>query len=321
MRAFLRASLAALVLLCSGRRPGPGRLATGAAQLAGLGAQGRGIPPLPFLCLHATRSRASRSTPPPFAAPGPSAWLLDVDARGGSFTQRWQVYAESWVALPGNLEHWPQDVRVNGAPGAVVAHDGEPSLRLAPGNYAIAGTLHLECAAGGAAVAGVHRTRRSQRRQPARRPAGTARRRGVARQASQPPSRRPRWKCRCIAWYDDEMPDLSTDAHPAQRGRRCTRRTAGRVLPEGFTPLSLTGDVPARIERDGRLRVQVRAGSHEIPLLARATRRRQRAAAPGCRRRRLAARGDLEFRGQRRTARRRGRGRRGHRSHPGQRAA
>ena len=62
-----------------------------------------------------------------------------MDARGGSFTQRWQVYAESWLGLPGNLEHWPQDVRVNGAPGAVVARNGVPSLRLAPGSYTVAG--------------------------------------------------------------------------------------------------------------------------------------------------------------------------------------
>ena len=45
----------------------------------------------------------------------------------------------------------------------------------------------------------------------------------------------------------------------------------GRVLPDGFTPLSLTGAVPARLERDGRLRAQVRAGSHEIVLVARAS--------------------------------------------------
>ena len=71
----------------------------------------------------------------------PERLSLSVDARGGSFTQRWQVYAESWVNLPGSLEHWPQDVRVNGAPGAVVEHDGRPSLRLAPGNYAITGNF------------------------------------------------------------------------------------------------------------------------------------------------------------------------------------
>ena len=45
----------------------------------------------------------------------------------------------------------------------------------------------------------------------------------------------------------------------------------GRALPEGFTPLSLRGDLPARLERDGSLRVQLRAGSHEVMLAARGT--------------------------------------------------
>ena len=32
----------------------------------------------------------------------PERLTLDVDSRGGSFSQRWQVYAESWVRLPGD---------------------------------------------------------------------------------------------------------------------------------------------------------------------------------------------------------------------------
>src|SRR2546421_2174838 len=47
----------------------------------------------------------------------PERLLLNVDAHGGSFSQPWQVYTESWVALPGDLERWPQAVAVDGAPG------------------------------------------------------------------------------------------------------------------------------------------------------------------------------------------------------------
>jgi hypothetical protein len=41
------------------------------------------------------------------------------------------------------------------------------------------------------------------------------------------------------------------------------------VLPEGFTPMALSSALPARIDADGRLRVQARAGSWEITLRAR----------------------------------------------------
>lgn len=69
----------------------------------------------------------------------PEPLTLAVDADGGQFTQRWQVYADSWVVLPGNLNHWPEDVRSNGAPAPLVARDGLPALRLSPGSYALSG--------------------------------------------------------------------------------------------------------------------------------------------------------------------------------------
>ncbi len=40
--------------------------------------------------------------------------------------------------LPGDTEYWPREVRLNGAPAAIVDHDG-PSLRLGPGNYTVTG--------------------------------------------------------------------------------------------------------------------------------------------------------------------------------------
>src|SRR5690606_38549942 len=59
----------------------------------------------------------------------------------------------------------------------------------------------------------------------------------------------------------------------------------GPVLPAGFVPLALEGDLPARLENDGRLRVQLRPGQFRLRLEARgpgvaATITRPEAAAP-----------------------------------------
>jgi hypothetical protein len=43
----------------------------------------------------------------------------------------------------------------------------------------------------------------------------------------------------------------------------------GQALPERFTPMSLDSPLPARLESDGRLRVQVRPGTWPLRLLAR----------------------------------------------------
>ena len=74
----------------------------------------------------------------------PERLSLDLNAQGGSFNQRWQVFAESWVTLPGNLEYWPAEVRANGAPAAVVARDDVPQVLLAAGNHVLSGRFRWD---------------------------------------------------------------------------------------------------------------------------------------------------------------------------------
>ena len=64
---------------------------------------------------------------------------LDLDAVGGLFAQHWQIFAETWVPLPGGPGAWPQDVRVGSAAAAVVEHEGVPALRLEPGEHVLTG--------------------------------------------------------------------------------------------------------------------------------------------------------------------------------------
>ena len=35
---------------------------------------------------------------------------LDLEQSGGRFTQIWIAYTDAWLALPGDLEHWPSAV-------------------------------------------------------------------------------------------------------------------------------------------------------------------------------------------------------------------
>src|SRR5262245_34221478 len=76
-----------------------------------------------------------------FRCAWPERLVLDLDARGGSFTQRWQTFAEDWIRLPGDPENWPADVRVNGGIAPVVEHNGYPSVRVPAGTHTIAGRL------------------------------------------------------------------------------------------------------------------------------------------------------------------------------------
>src|SRR5690348_2539630 len=69
----------------------------------------------------------------------PERLQLEADAHGGRFAQRWEVFSESWVALPGDASRWPQDVMVDGRPAAVVARGSTPYVRLNTGTHALSG--------------------------------------------------------------------------------------------------------------------------------------------------------------------------------------
>jgi len=200
----------------------------------------------------------------------PERMTLAVDSRGGTFSQRWQVYAESWVQLPGNDENWPRDVKLNGAPAAVVAVDDVPSVRLGPGTYTLSGrfewasrpeslvlpeaTAIVDLFVDGSRVA-----------QPERPDGGVwlGKRRSTEQAAAM--------DVQVYRLVQDEIPTYLLTRIRLNVAGEAREEILGRALPDGFTPLSLTGDLPARLERDGTLRVQLRAGGHEILLYARGT--------------------------------------------------
>jgi hypothetical protein len=200
----------------------------------------------------------------------PERLTLTVEARGGTFSQRWQVFAESWVALPGNAEHWPRDVRLNGAPAAVVARDEVPHVRLKPGTYALSG--RFEWSSRPESLTLPHSTAivdlfvdGTRVAQPERPDGGVwlGKRRSAEQAAAM--------EVQVYRLVQDEIPTYLLTRIRLNVAGEAREVVLGRALPEGFTPLSLRGDLPARLERDGSLRVQLRAGSHEVMLAARGT--------------------------------------------------
>jgi hypothetical protein len=200
----------------------------------------------------------------------PERLTLTVDARGGTFSQRWQVYSESWVALPGNSENWPRDVKLNGAAAAVVAVDDVPSLRLAPGSYTISGRFEWSSRPeslplpGATAIVDLF-VDGSRVAQPERPDGGVwlGKRRSTEQAAAM--------EVQVYRLVQDEIPAYLLTRIRLNVAGEAREEVLGPVLPDGFTPLSLQGDLPARLERDGSLRVQLRAGSHEVILYARGT--------------------------------------------------
>jgi hypothetical protein len=198
----------------------------------------------------------------------PERLRLTVDARGGRFAQRWQVYTDSWVALPGDLEHWPQAVELDGKLAPLVSRDGVPFVRLSAGSHALTGnwswsarpetlsiprdTALLDLSVDGARVA-----------QPERPDGRVAL--GAQRTASEPRQ----LELQVYRLLEDNQPVRLQTRLRIRAAGDSREESLGRVLPEGFLPLSLDSPLPARLGRDGVLRVQVRPGRFELTLQAR----------------------------------------------------
>ncbi len=198
----------------------------------------------------------------------PGTLELQVDGRGGRFSQRWQMGTDGWLLLPGGPEQWPQEPTLDGKPASPVARKGVPALRVSAGAHTVAGIFawarRPEVLPLPADVALVALTIDGARISiPQRNATGLV-------LGAQPVARQDnRVDVRVFRLLSDELPGvLTTQVHLAVAGEAREVRLASS-LPEGFVPTSLEGELPARLDADNTLRVQVRPGEYGITLTAR----------------------------------------------------
>lgn len=72
----------------------------------------------------------------------PTRLELHLETHQGRFQSEVRVYRKSWVELPGDREHWPDDIKINQTPAALGDVQGRPALWLRPGYYRISGVFH-----------------------------------------------------------------------------------------------------------------------------------------------------------------------------------
>ncbi len=196
---------------------------------------------------------------------------ISVDADGGQFTQQWTVYAETqWLPLPGDTSYWPHQVTANGRALEVVLRGNVPFVHLAPGRYQLAGgfewderpgVLRVPIQSGLIAL----NVNGSEVARPERTQVGVFL--GERRQETQ---QRDAVRAQVYRRVLDNVPThLTTQIHIEVSGS-LREELFGPILPEGFVPLALGSQLPARLEPDGKLRVQVRPGRWTLTLSARA---------------------------------------------------
>ncbi len=200
----------------------------------------------------------------------PSELTLTLTGKGGSFTQNWRVYRPTWVALPGDDRRWPQEVTVDGQPVVVVTHGGLPGVDLKPGAHTLTGTflwdalpeklrvppdtglLHVQV--DGKDVAA-----------PQRDADGTL---WLNRKSDQG-AEADHLDLVVHRRVNDGLPlqvVTRVELHASGKNRE---ELLGKTLMPGFVAMSVESQLPARLEPNGKLRVQLRPGRWIVDITAR----------------------------------------------------
>jgi hypothetical protein len=198
----------------------------------------------------------------------PGALDLGVEQDVARFSQRVRLYTRGWLPLPGDAESWPQDVTVDGAQSPVLDHEGRPEVELGAGEHTVMGRIPWVTRPDVLRVPpAVGLVRLTVDGRPIGLPerAGGGVRLGAARTVTE------------ANQLDVQIYRKLTDTLPGILRTRVLLRVAGEaretvlgpLLPAGFTPLQLTGQLPARLDPAGRLRVQLRAGTWWLELVSR----------------------------------------------------
>ncbi|MEM6795537.1 MAG: hypothetical protein AAF725_16280, partial [Acidobacteriota bacterium] len=215
----------------------------------------------------------------------PCAWPgeleLEATATGGRFSIRWRAYADAWLPLPGGAGYWPSGVVLDGAPAPVVSRDGRPALFVERGVHEIRGGF-------------------SWRRRPESLPVPASVGRIELKLDGEAVFPLPRsagalWLGRAAA--DDAEADALavevyrrlSDGIPGRLETRLSLDVSGQgreevlgpVLPRGFEPISLSSQLQAVLDTDGRVRLQLRPGQWQVVVMARATAGLSRVELPG----------------------------------------
>ena len=195
---------------------------------------------------------------------------LSIEEKQGSFTQSWTLYTDDWIPLPGDAKRWPQNVKVDGQAAAVVFHDDQPSLFLKKGSHTLSGAYLWDTIPESFQISpSVGMLKLVLKGKPIDFPQLDEDGLLWLEKESEAGNGEERLDVRVNRKVNDDIPLILTTSIKLDASGKAREVTLGKALPENFILMSVDSPIPARVENDGRLKVQVRAGSWDIEIKAR----------------------------------------------------
>jgi hypothetical protein len=200
----------------------------------------------------------------------PSVLDLDIDPKGGRFTQQWRVFVKGWVPLPGGQKQWPLNVKVDEKAVPVVGKGGRPSVYMMPGKHRVEGTfvwnempemIRIPNASGLVNLSVEDKVIDF--------PLLDGNGRLWLQKRKETAAQEDRMEVRVCRLVKDTIPVRATTHLKINISGRAREISLDGVLFENFIPLSIKSPIPARLGAAGNLLVQARPGRWEIRVLAR----------------------------------------------------
>ncbi|MBN4055438.1 hypothetical protein JYU12_01700 [bacterium AH-315-K03] len=202
----------------------------------------------------------------------PARLILNSNKHGMDFSLKLEVYGQkkSQVPLPGDQKNWPLSVSVNGQAAPMVEKNKQPYLSLSAGSYTIQGKFEWEKKPGQlrvpTAVALISLTHLGKTQ--------TLNRRGQYIIFSNSTSTNPKQSRDSLGIevyrkLIDGIPVLMESQIKLSVSGKAREVTLGKVLFANSSIVALSSPIPARVEPNGDMRVQLIPGEHIIHLATR----------------------------------------------------
>ena len=206
----------------------------------------------------------------------PSQLSLNLNDSQGQFQMRCRLFGTDRIRLPGNTDHWPQNVTINGKPAVVLTGRHTPGILLEAGSYDIkgefswnalpdaisippdTGIVFLNINGKSVTIPDVDASGRLWVKQKSRKTDDQV---GLEDHISIQVFRR----------IIDEIPmEMVTRIDLKVSGKE-RDVMLNEILFNGFVPLGLSSPLPARIESGNSLRLTLRPGNWTLTLTSRST--------------------------------------------------
>src|SRR5437773_3001989 len=211
----------------------------------------------------------------------PGRLRLTVDQRAGSFGFDLLADRALDVPLPGGERRWPQGVRLDGALAVVLKAGDGPAVRVASGAHRIEGGFMRDrlpvSLPARVAIALLDLTVEGH---PVAIPVRDEEGLLILRQGAGAATEAESLSLKVFRRVEDGVPLWAETRVVFEVSGKAREVTLAGALLADSAPVAVSGDLPARLDADRRLRVQVRAGKFGVRVLGRMAGRPQRLALP-----------------------------------------